>query len=146
MPMTTDHATPNSLKILVVDDNDASAKTMGWTLEILGHQIQLANDGPTALQEALSFIPDVVLLDIGLPGMNGYQVCEKMRHEPALGHTVFIAQTGWGQQEHRDRSKEAGFAHHLVKPINIDVLKEVLAGIGSKNATSVEPNMPNSLN
>ncbi len=99
---------------------------MGWTLEILGHQIQLAHDGPSALQASLSFIPDVVLLDIGLPGMNGYEVCKEMRRQPLLSHTVFIAQTGWGQQEHLDRSKEAGFSHHLVKPINIDVLKKVL--------------------
>ncbi|MES2207107.1 MAG: PAS domain S-box protein [Pseudomonadota bacterium] len=125
-PMTHDTSPLNSLKILVVDDNDASAKTMGWTLEILGHQIQLAHDGPSALQASLSFIPDVVLLDIGLPGMNGYEVCKEMRRQPLLSHTVFIAQTGWGQQEHLDRSKEAGFSHHLVKPINIDVLKKVL--------------------
>lgn len=121
-----DTSTPNGLKILVVDDNDASAKTMGWTLELLGHQAQLAHDGPSALQAALSFIPDVIMLDIGLPGMNGYELCKIMRQDPALNNKIYIAQTGWGQKEYQERSKAAGFSRHLVKPISIEVLKEAL--------------------
>lgn len=114
------------LRVLVVDDNEASAKTIGWMIELGGHEIRLAHDGHQAIESAHAYAPDVVLLDIGLPGMNGYDVCKKMREDPKLTHTVFIAQTGWGQQEHRKRSREAGFSHHLVKPIDLKTLQQLL--------------------
>ncbi len=113
-------------RILIVDDNEASAKTLGWTLEILGHDIRLAHDGQQALSIAENYKPNVVLLDIGLPGMNGYEICRALRQNPALANTAIIAQTGWSQKEHRDRSKEAGFDHHLVKPIHMETLQELL--------------------
>jgi signal transduction histidine kinase/DNA-binding response OmpR family regulator len=114
------------LRVLVVDDNEASAKTMGWMIELAGHETQLVNNGIQALEVAQTFQPSVVLLDIGLPGMNGYDVCRQMRQQPQLKDTMFIAQTGWGQEEHRRRSKEAGFHHHLVKPIDLAMLQELL--------------------
>lgn len=113
-------------RILVVDDDKSCAKTTMWLLESLGHTVQMALDGRTAIELAKSFHPDVVLLDIGLPGMNGYVICKAMRKEPVLRNTVFIAQTGWGQKEHQERSKEAGFDYHLVKPVDIEALKNIL--------------------
>jgi len=113
-------------RVLVVDDNEPSAKTMGWTMELMGYEGRLAKDGPSAIEIARSFCPDVVLLDIGLPGMNGYELCELMHKEPSLKDTIFIAQTGWGQEEHIRRSKEAGFNYHLVKPVNMNDLKKIL--------------------
>jgi PAS domain S-box-containing protein len=115
-------------RVLVVDDNVASAKTMGWTLELLGSEVCVVHDGPAALAEARQFKPDLVLLDIGLPGMNGYDVCRALRKEPGMEQMVLVAQTGWGQEEHRQRSREAGFDHHLVKPVEMDDLKRLLQG------------------
>lgn len=113
-------------RILVVDDDKSCAKTTMWLLESLGYTVQMALDGRTAIELAISFHPDVVLLDIGIPGMNGYVICKAMRKEAALRNTIFIAQTGWGQKEHRERSKEAGFDYHLVKPVDIEALKNIL--------------------
>lgn len=112
--------------VLVVDDNEASAQTLGWMMEGLGHQVKLATSGREALKAAQSFHPDVVLLDIGLPEMDGYDVCREMRRMPALKNTVIIAQTGWGQPEEKKRAEEAGFDHHLVKPIDLGALQKVL--------------------
>ena len=114
-------------RILVVDDNESSAKTMGWMLELMfGHDVRISHTGANAIATAKSFCPDLVLLDIGLPGMNGYEVCHALRQEPALKNTKIVALTGWGQKEHRERSKEAGFDYHLVKPVTVDALQEVL--------------------
>jgi len=114
-------------RVLVVDDNESSSKTLGWMIELMGHEVRLAKNGLSAIKIAKSFRPDVVLLDIGLPGMNGYEICKLMRKEPALKDTIFIAQTGWGQEEHIRRSKKAGFGHHLVKPVDMDDLKKILS-------------------
>lgn len=113
-------------RILVVDDNIPSAKTLGWMLELIGHEVQLAHDGLAALEMAKSFIPNVVLLDIGLPKMNGYEVCRRMRQKSILEHTIFVAQTGWGQEEHRRMAKESGFDYHLVKPVDMASLQKLL--------------------
>lgn len=116
-------------RVLVVDDNQASAKTMGWTVELLGHEAKLAHDGPSAITLAREYQPHIILLDIGLPGMNGYDVCMAMKADPELKNSIIIAQTGWGQEEHRRRAKEAGFDHHLVKPVDMDVLESLLASV-----------------
>jgi CheY-like chemotaxis protein len=120
-------ATKSSYRVLIVDDNEASAKTLGWTLEMLGHDIRLAHEGNKAIETAKSYLPHVILLDIGLPGMNGYEICKVLRLFPELEKTVIVAQTGWGQKEHLLRSKEAGFNHHLVKPISIETLEKIFA-------------------
>ena len=120
------------MRVLIVDDNEASAKTLGWMIELMEHDIKLAHDGATSIEIAREFQPHIVMLDIGLPTMSGYEVCSMMRKEPVLQNSVFIAQTGWGQQEHRQRSKEAGFDHHLVKPINMQQLKELIASIAAQ--------------
>jgi signal transduction histidine kinase len=117
------------LIILVVDDNIPSAKTTGWTLEILGYKPTLAHDGLEALEMAKNLRPDVILLDIGLPGMNGYDVCRELRKLPEFKDTLLIAQTGWGQEKDRQLAQEAGFDHHLVKPVDFDALSKLIADV-----------------
>ncbi len=125
--VTTD--SKKSYRVLIVDDNEASAKTLGWTLEMLAHETTLAHEGHNAIETAKTYLPNIILLDIGLPGMNGYEVCRAIRKEPTLASATIIAQTGWGQKEHLQRSQEAGFDHHLVKPIRIEELEKILCEI-----------------
>jgi PAS domain S-box-containing protein len=120
------HMAEEAHKVLVVDDNEPAAQTLGWILEALECKVELAKDGPDALNKADAFQPDIILLDIGLPGMNGYDICKELRKKPHFKKTIIVAQTGWGQQEHRERSKEAGFDRHMVKPIDMDVMQELL--------------------
>lgn len=117
------------LRVLVVDDNVPSAKTTGWTLELFGHEPTLAHDGLEALKTAADMKPDVILLDIGLPGMSGYDVCRELRKDPAFANTVLIAQTGWGQARDKQEAKEAGFNHHLLKPVNFEELRKLLDAV-----------------
>lgn len=108
------------LQILVVDDNMDSATTTGWLLGMMGHNYSLAHTGPCALEAAQKLQPNVVLLDIGLPGMSGYEVCRQMRSNPLFENTLIVAQTGWGQERDREMAKQAGFDHHLVKPLKLE--------------------------
>ena len=117
------------LKILVVDDNVDAAQTMAWVLEAIDCSVETAFTGNEALKLASTFLPDVLMLDIGMPEMNGYQLCEKLREHPELKNSVFIAQTGWGQLDHRQKSAKAGFDHHLVKPLNLQDLEPILSSI-----------------
>ena len=119
------------LRVLVVDDNAPSAKTIGWMLELEGHEPKLAHDGAEALSVAGTFHPDAILLDIGLPGINGYDLCRQLREDPRFKDTLLIAQTGWGQERDRQLAKEAGFDHHLVKPVSFEELSKLLAGVAS---------------
>jgi CheY-like chemotaxis protein len=121
-----------ALQILVVDDNVPSAQTIGWMLELIGHTPTLAHDGPEAMKLARSLNPDVILLDIGLPGMTGYDVCRALRQEPEFAGTLFVAQTGWGQDKDKNEAFAAGFDHHLVKPVNMQQFTELLTGIAPK--------------
>jgi signal transduction histidine kinase len=114
------------LRVLVVDDNVPSAKTTGWMLEMIGHTPTLVHDGLEALKVAQEMKPDVILLDIGLPGMNGYDICRELRKDPEFRDTIMIAQTGWGQERDRQQAREAGFTHHLTKPTNFDDLAALL--------------------
>lgn len=120
---------PRKLRVIVADDNDAVAKTLGWMIEINGHEVRVVNSGEGVLAAAGAMTPDVIFLDISLPGMNGYDVCKLLRADPALTHTVIIAQTGWGGSEHRERAMEAGFNYHLVKPVKINVIEELLSSL-----------------
>ncbi len=120
-------STPHSRRILLVDDNADAAEVQGDLLEIEGHEVVVVHDGPTALHVAPEYHPDVVLLDIGLPGMDGYEVARRLRQEPALAGTMLVALTGYGQEEDRQRSREAGFDEHLVKPVDMGALLRVLA-------------------
>ncbi|MFO1431796.1 MAG: CHASE domain-containing protein [Candidatus Competibacteraceae bacterium] len=113
-------------RVLVVDDNQDSAESIAMLLQLQGHQVEFAFDGPSALEKAVGFQPDLVLLDLGLPGMDGYEVARRLR--PRLPHTILAAMTGWSSSEHRARSNEAGFDYHLVKPLDLAVLDTLLAG------------------
>jgi CheY-like chemotaxis protein len=116
-------------RVMVVDDNQDSADSLAMLLRILGHDVRTAHDGVAALGLAAAFLPDVVVLDIGLPKLNGYQVARRIREQRGAG-PVLIAMTGWGQQEDRRRSREAGFDHHMTKPIDFNALKALLAEMG----------------
>ncbi len=113
-------------RILVVDDNVDTAAGLSRLLARRGYVVELAHDGPTALEKARIFAPAVVLLDIGLPGMDGYQVAGCLRADPATAGAVILALSGYGQAEDRTRSRAAGFDHHLVKPIDFGVLETLL--------------------
>lgn len=116
-----------ALRILAVDDNVGAATLLGRLLKLLGnHEVVLAHDGPTALQKAKEFHPDLILLDIGLPGMDGYQVARSLRATAELKHVRLIALTGYGQDEDRQKSKAAGFDAHLTKPPAVQELRNIL--------------------
>jgi CheY-like chemotaxis protein/nitrogen-specific signal transduction histidine kinase len=124
---TTAKAQPRATRrILVVDDNVDGRETMAMLLEMSGHEVRTAEDGHSALRVAEEFRPDVILLDIGLPGMDGYQVAQRIRANPELRHVRLIALTGWGQDSDRERSQNAGFDLHLVKPVDPAALSRVL--------------------
>jgi len=116
-----------SRRILVVDDNQDSASSLAALLNLTGHQTHTASDGLEAVAAALTFLPEVVLLDIGLPTLNGYDVCRQIRAQPDGTRILLIALTGWGQDEDRRKSKEAGFDAHLVKPVDHEQLMKLLA-------------------
>jgi CheY-like chemotaxis protein len=113
-------------RILVVDDNTDSARAFARLLKLLGHDAQTAHDGPEAIEVARAYRPDVVLLDIGLPGMDGYEVARRLREDEQSKGLVIIAVSGYGQEDDRRRAREAGFDHHLVKPVDHEALLSVL--------------------
>lgn len=119
-------ATPR--RILVVDDNRDSAATLAMLMQLSGNETHTAYDGQEAVEAAAAFRPDVMLLDIGLPKLNGYDVARRIREEPWGKKMVIVALSGWGQEEDRLHSKEAGFNGHLVKPVDHDALSRLLAG------------------
>jgi PAS domain S-box-containing protein len=112
-------------RVLIVDDNVDAAKSLATLLRLGGHQTAVAHDGACALVAAREQRPEIIFLDIGMPGMDGYDVARQLRQEPALDGTLLVALTGWGQQEDRRRSAEAGFDVHLVKPIDMSALDSV---------------------
>lgn len=116
-------------RILVVDDNHDSALSLTMVLTIMGHETRTAHDGETALATAEAFNPEVVLLDIGLPKMNGYEVAQRIREKPWGKAMFLIAVTGWGQAEDRARSAEVGLNMHMVKPVEPSALQAVLADL-----------------
>jgi CheY-like chemotaxis protein len=113
-------------RVLVVDDNVDLARGLARLLQIHGHDVRIAYDGPTGLDEAKNSKPDVVLLDIGLPGMDGYQLAAQLRRDETVKNATLIAISGYGQEEDLRLAKEAGFDHHLVKPIISDELIRLL--------------------
>lgn len=119
-------AASRGLRVLLVEDSPDSAEMMAFVLKLGGHQAQIARDGAEALETAPVFLPQAVLCDIGLPGMDGYEVARRLRLQPAFAQTTLIALTGYGQEDARRRAKEAGFDHHLVKPVDPDVLISLL--------------------
>jgi signal transduction histidine kinase/ActR/RegA family two-component response regulator len=118
-------------RILVVDDSRDSADSLRALLELLGAQVRVAYDGSAALDVVCAYRPEAVLLDIGMPGMDGYEVARRIRDRPESQHVTLIALTGWGQQKDRRDSEAAGFDHHLIKPVDIDALQGLLKALHS---------------
>jgi signal transduction histidine kinase/ActR/RegA family two-component response regulator len=121
-----------SLRVLVVDDNVDAADSLAMLLRASRHDVRTAHDGPTALEVALDYRPDVVLLDIGLPGLNGFEVAKRVHQQPTIENIVLVAMTGYGLESDRQRSQEAGFDYHLVKPVDFGELQKVLATVPKK--------------
>jgi len=127
---STDLANSSSAKpltILVIDDNEDAATTLAILLEAEGHKVHVAHDGQSGVEAAKMVIPDVVLLDIGMPIMDGYETAKAIRNDSAVEHTILIALTGWGAKDDRAKAKQAGFNYHLTKPANLSVIKKLLA-------------------
>ena len=116
-------------RILVVDDNVDAAETLGQVLEMLGNEVRTANDGEAGVEVAAQFRPDVVLMDIGMPKLNGYEAARRIRQHSWSRGMVLVALTGWGQDDDRKKSADAGFDHHLVKPVKMDALTKLLSGL-----------------
>ena len=122
---------PAKRRILVVDDNHDSADSLAALLSLGGHETHTANDGEHAISEAAKLRPDVILLDIGLPRLDGYDTCRRIREQPWGREMVIVALTGWGEDEDRRMSTQAGFDGHLVKPVDHDALNALMASCGS---------------
>ena len=116
-------------RILVVDDNRDAADSMAMLLELLGAEVHLAYDGPSALEAIAAWHPNVVFLDIGLPGISGHQVAQQVRADSQFSDVILIALTGWGQDNDRQLSQDAGFDYHLVKPVDHEAIQALLASL-----------------
>lgn len=115
-----------SLHLLIVDDNISGAQTTGWIVELMGHTYELADGKGAAIARAEERAPDVVILDIGLPGANGFEVCRDMKAMPGLADTMFIAHSGYSDEKIKTRAAEVGFAHFLLKPFEAEDLEALL--------------------
>lgn len=125
---------PSGYRLLVVDDNQDAADSLAELLRLQGHEVRVAYSGVAALEMAKTYAPDVAFMDIGMPGMDGYEAARRMRQQPGPGKIVLAALTGWGQQEDRRRTAEAGFDHYLVKPPEREALDAVLAALKRREA------------
>ena len=126
---------PPVCRILVVDDNEDAVDSLGMLLRLTGNQVHVAYDGLEAVGAVVAFQPDVVLMDIGLPKLNGFEVARRIREQPGGGDIRLIALTGWGQEEDRRRTREAGFDHHLTKPFDCHTLRTILSEFSGSGTT-----------
>ena len=124
-----------AVRVLVVDDNVDAAESLSALLRIWGHEVRMVHDGLTAIDAAREQHPEVVLLDIGLPGLDGYQVAKRLREDAELDGALLVAMTGYGQPDDRRRSREAGIHHHFVKPVEPFVLRTLLSNLGAPVAS-----------
>jgi CheY-like chemotaxis protein len=120
-------------RILVVDDNSDSVETLAWLVRSYGGEVRTANDGPTAVTLAREFAPHVILLDIGMPGMDGYEICRQIRSTEHGGRAFIVAITGWGQDRDKALAQAAGFDTHITKPADPLVLEQLLATEGRRS-------------
>jgi PAS domain S-box-containing protein len=132
MRARVDAASNVSLRVLVVDDNVDAAETLAALFEIKGHTVATVHDGLDAVSRAQTFLPQVVFLDIGLPGLNGYDVARELRARPAVAGAFLVALTGWGTDADRLKSGEAGFDHHLTKPVSFDEIVRLMADLAGR--------------
>jgi CheY-like chemotaxis protein len=127
-----EHTAPR--RIVVVDDNRDAANALSIMLRLMGHEVRTAHDGLEALEAIEVFRPDVVLLDLGMPKLNGYETARRIRSEPWGRNAILVAVTGWAQDEDRRRTRDAGFDAHLVKPVGRETLEALLASVEPKSA------------
>jgi len=123
-------------RVLMVEDNPDAAESLVMILEILGHHVRVVHNGAVALDAARANVPDIMLVDIGLPGMNGYEVARAVRADPHLKQVVLVALTGYGRPDDKAAAMAAGFDYHLVKPVDLDALGDLVARLGSPAETS----------
>jgi CheY-like chemotaxis protein len=121
-------------RVLVVDDSHDAAESMALILQLRGHEVQIAHDGPSALTLARSFHPHAVLLDIGLPGMDGYEVAARLREQPETSGVFIAAVTGYGREEDKLKALAVGCNHHLTKPVVLEELETLLGGVAEHGA------------
>ena len=133
-PTPTEHSA-GGRRILIVDDNCDSATSLAMMIQLMGNETETAFDGFEALEVGGKFQPDLILLDIGMPRMNGYEAARRIRGEPWGRDLTLVALTGWGQEEDRRKSQDAGFDHHLTKPISLTQLEKLLAAFNDAAGT-----------
>jgi len=126
-------------RVLIVEDNPDASDALHMLLELLGHKVAVVRDGPAALEAVRESIPDVALVDIGLPGMDGYEVARRARPLASPGQMTLIALTGYGRDEDKARALAAGFDYHLTKPVDVDALRSLLSGAGPAHVTQTRP-------
>jgi len=119
-------------RILIVDDNADAANSLGRLLTLIGHEVRVVHDGASAVAETELFRPRAVLLDLGMPIMDGFDTARQIRSRAEFQDVALIAITGWGQERDRQSTEAAGFAAHLIKPVNLDQLEAVLNGLSSE--------------
>jgi PAS domain S-box-containing protein len=136
LPRAPERVPASGCRVLVVDDKQDAADSLAMLLRLQGHEVRTAYSGMAALDMAKDYVPDVAFLDIGMPGMDGYEAARRIRRQPGLSKVVLVALTGWGQLEDRRRSNEAGFNHHIVKPAEPKVLENVMAELVSRTSES----------
>jgi two-component system CheB/CheR fusion protein len=139
LPAMTEEARPaippdavvqKAARVLLVEDNPDAAESLTMLLELLGHRVRSVHDGVAALDAARANVPDVMLVDIGLPGIDGYEVARRVRRDPDLRHVVLVALTGYGREEDKQQAIAAGFDYHLVKPVSPDALHGLVSRLG----------------
>ena len=121
-------------RILVVDDDHDSAESLAMLFQMMGHEVRAAHNGLAAVDLAEAFRPDLIVLDIGMPGLDGYEVCRRIRQHSWGRAAVIAALTGWSRDEDRDRSEQAGFDHFLVKPVDPKALEDLIAAVGGRGS------------
>jgi CheY-like chemotaxis protein len=131
----TDHQARKAVgrRILVADDSQDAAGSLGMLLKMMGNEVRTAHDGLEAVEAAAEFRPEVILLDIGMPKLNGYDAARRIREENWAKNVVLVALTGWGQEQDRQRSQEAGFNLHIVKPVEPAALEELLTRLPERS-------------
>jgi CheY-like chemotaxis protein len=126
---------PPRRRILVVDDNRDGAESLTMMLRLLGNEVRTAGDGLEAIEVAEQFHPELILMDVGMPRLNGYDATRRIRREPWGSDITIVALTGWGQDHDREASRDAGCDAHLVKPVSLEDLQRTLAELGDGHAT-----------
>jgi CheY-like chemotaxis protein len=125
-------------RIMLVEDHPDAAESLGLLLELLGHRVSVFSEGDAALRAAHSDPPDIMVVDIGLPGIDGYEVARRVRRDPAVQHAVLIALTGYGCEDDRRESAAAGFDYHLVKPVEPRALENLVTQLGRPTSRALQ--------